>query len=160
MFPTLIDVAGLSLDSINSVHDGISITEIFERELPKRDKPIGFRANGGSMWLDNDWKLLRNVNYEGNKFVTTDYELYNIIGDPMETNDLSEMYPERVAKMKQQQSTWSLSVSKSALGADYPENQVLSHGRSNPTMRIEMAREKRLEEWRDEIRRSEVTVLP
>ena len=107
MFPTLIDVAGLSLDSINSVHDGISIAEIFERELPKRDKPIGFRANGGSMWLDNDWKLLRNVNYEGNKFVTTDYELYNIIGDPMETNDLSEMYPERVAKMKQQQSIWS-----------------------------------------------------
>tara|TARA_B100001093_G_scaffold229472_1_gene220049 strand:+ start:8294 stop:9928 length:1635 start_codon:yes stop_codon:yes gene_type:complete len=160
MFPTLIDVAGLSLDSINSVHDGISIAEIFERELPQRDKPIGFRANGGSMWLDNDWKLLRNVNYEGNKFVTTDYELYNIIGDPMETNDLSEMYPERVAKMKQQQSTWSLSVSKSALGADYPENRVLSHGRSNPTMRIEKAREKRLEEWRDEIKRSEVTVLP
>ena len=112
------------------------------------------------MWLDNDWKLVRNVNYEGNKFVATDYELYNIIGDPMETNDLSEMYPERVAKMQQEQNVWSLSVSKSAFGADYPEKRVLSHGRSNPTMRIEKAREKRLEEWRDEIRRSEVTVLP
>jgi hypothetical protein len=70
------------------------------------------------------------------------------------------MYPERVAKMQQEQNVWSLSVSKSAFGADYPEKRVLSHGRSNPTMRIEKAREKRLEEWRDEIRRSEVTVLP
>ena len=160
MFPTLIDVAGLSPDSINVVHDGISIIELFDYELPKREVPIGFRANGGLMWLDNDWKLVRNVDYAGKKFVTTDYELYNVIGDPMESNNLIEMYPEIAAKMIEQQSKWSLSVSKSAFGADYPEKQVLDSGRLNLTPRIENQREQRLREWKEEIRLSEVTVLP
>ena len=160
MFPTLIDVAGLSPDSINAVHDGISIIELFDYELPKREVPIGFRANGGLMWLDNDWKLVRNVDYDGKKFVTTDYELYNVIGDPTESNNLIEMYPEIAAKMIEQQSKWSLSVSKSAFGADYPEKQVLDSGRLNLIPRIENRREQRLMEWKEEIRLSEVTVLP
>ena len=160
MFPTLIDVAGLSPDSINTVHDGISIIELFDYELPKREVPIGFRANGGLMWLDNDWKLVRNVDYDGKKFVTTDYELYNVIGDPTESNNLIEMYPEIAAKMIEQQRKWSLSVSKSAFGADYPEKQVLDSGRLNLTPRIENQREQRLKEWKEEIRLSEVTVLP
>ena len=160
MFPTLIDVAGLSPDSINVVHDGISIIELFDYELPKREVPIGFRANGGLMWLDNDWKLVRNVDYDGKKFVTTDYELYNVIGDPTESNNLIEMYPEIAAKMIEQQSKWSLSVSKSAFGADYPETQVLDSGRLNLIPRIENQREQRLKEWKEEIRLSEVTVLP
>ena len=160
MFPTLIDVAGLSPDSINAVHDGISIIELFDYELPKREAPIGFRANGGLMWLDNDWKLVRNVDYDGKKFVTTDYELYNVIGDPTESNNLIEMYPEIAAKMIEQQSKWSLSVSKSAFGADYPEKQVLDSGRVNLIPRIENRREQRLKEWKEEIRLSEVTVLP
>ena len=160
MFPTLIDVAGLSPDSINAVHDGISIIELFDYELPKREVPIGFRANGGLMWLDNDWKLVRNVDYDGKKFVTTDYELYNVIGDPTESNNLIEMYPEIAAKMIEQQRKWSLSVSKSAFGADYPEKQVLDSGRLNLIPRIENQREQRLKEWKEEIRLSEVTVLP
>ncbi len=160
MFPTLIDVAGLSPDSINAVHDGISIIELFDYELPKREVPIGFRANGGLMWLDNDWKLVRNVDYDGKKFVTTDYELYNVIGDPTESNNLIEMYPEIAAKMIEQQRKWSLSVSKSAFGADYPEKQVLDSGRVNLIPRIENRREQRLLEWKEEIRLSEVTVLP
>ena len=160
MFPTLIDVAGLSPDSINAVHDGISILELFDYELPKREVPIGFRANGGLMWLDNDWKLVRNVDYDGKKFVTTDYELYNVIGDPTESNNLIEMYPEIAAKMIEQQRKWSLSVSKSAFGAYYPEKQVLDSGRLNLIPRIENRREQRLMEWKEEIRLSEVTVLP
>ena len=160
MFPTLIDVAGLSPDSINAMHYGISIIELFDYELPKREVPIGFRANGGLMWLDNDWKLVRNVDYDGKKFVTTDYELYNVIGDPTESNNLIEMYPEIAAKMIEQQSKWSLSVSKSAFGADYPEKQVLDSGRLNLIPRIENQREQRLKEWKEEIRLSEVTVLP
>ena len=112
------------------------------------------------MWLDNDWKLVRNVDYDGKKFVTTDYELYNVIGDPTESNNLIEMYPEVAAKMIEQQRKWSLSVSKSAFGADYPEKQVLDSGRVNLIPRIENRREQRLKEWKEEIRLSEVTVLP
>ena len=106
-----------------------------------------------------DWKLVRNVDFDGKKFVTTDYELYNVIGDTTESNNLIEMYPEIAAKMIEQQSKWSLSVSKSAFGADYPEKQVLDSGRVM-IPRIENQRERRFKEWKEEIRLSEVTVLP
>jgi len=62
--------------------------------------------------------------------------------------------------MIEQQRKWRLSVSKSAFGADYPEKQVLDSGRVNLIPRIENRREQRLKEWKEEIRLSEVTVLP
>ena len=54
IFPTLIDVAGLSRDSINKGHDGISLMEVFKSEPGRGDQPLGFRASDGRMWLDND----------------------------------------------------------------------------------------------------------
>jgi arylsulfatase A-like enzyme len=100
IFPTLIDVAGLDPNSINKVHDGISLSGLFQKESGKREKPLGFRANGGLMWLDNDWKLVRNVDFDGKNFVTTPYELYNLIGDPSEENNLIDLHPDIAERMK------------------------------------------------------------
>jgi arylsulfatase A-like enzyme len=159
IFPTLIDVAELDPNSINKVHDGVSLSEVFQKDPSKREKPLGFRANGGLVWLDNDWKLVRNVDYDGKKFVTTPYELYNLIGDPSEENNLIELYPDIAERMKNEYATWSLSVSRSAFGADYLEGEVLPSGREL-TPRIENDRKKNQALWREEIRRSEITVLP
>ena len=49
IFPTLIDVAGLSPDSINKVHDGISLAGVFKHEPVRREQPLGFRASNG--WI-------------------------------------------------------------------------------------------------------------
>jgi len=159
IFPTLIDVAGLDPNSINKVHDGISLSGLFQKESGKREKPLGFRANGGLMWLDNDWKLVRNVDFDGKNFVTTPYELYNLIGDPSEENNLIDLHPDIAERMKNEYAAWSLSVSRSAFGKDYPEGEVLPPGREL-TPRIERDREKNQTLWREEIKRSEVTVLP
>ncbi|HBO15633.1 MAG TPA: N-acetylgalactosamine 6-sulfate sulfatase [Porticoccaceae bacterium] len=159
IFPTLIDVAGLDPASINQVHDGISLAEVFQKEPARREKPLGFRANGGLMWLNNDWKLVRNVDYTGKTFVTTPYQLYNIVGDPSEENNLIDLYPDIAERMKNEYAAWSLTVSRSAFGADYPEGKVLPSGREL-TLRIEKTRQKQQALWREEIARSEITVLP
>lgn len=125
IFPTLIEIAGLDPNDINAVHDGISIAEVLESEPARRLEPIGFRASGGLAWLDNDYKLVRNFYPRDAKF-----ELYNLIGDPIEEQDLMAQKPEIAARMMEQLEAWNRSVDKSMTGADYPEGKVLPTGRA------------------------------
>ena len=125
IFPTLIEVAGLDLEAINAVHDGISIAGVFDSEPARRDRPIGFRASGGHAWLDNDVKLVRNYFSDP----TDPFELYNVIDDPEEQHDLIEQQPEVAARMRTELEAWNRSVDASVTGADYPEGRVLPSGR-------------------------------
>ncbi len=125
IFPTLIEVAGLDPESINAVHDGISIADVFDSEPARRDQPIGFRASGGLAWLDNDVKLVRNYFSEPDD----PFELYNVVDDPEEQHDLIEQQPGIAARMRGELDAWNRSVDKSITGADYPEGIVLPSGR-------------------------------
>jgi len=127
IFPTMIDVAGLDPDAINTVHDGISLVPVFSAEPARREQPLGFRASGGFMWLDNDWKLVNN----GGKGSKAAWELFNIIGDPGEQQNLIDLYPDIAARMRRELDAWSASVDRSMTGADYPEGRVLPSGRES-----------------------------
>ena len=153
IFPTLIDLAGLDSTAINEVHDGISLAEVFKKEPVRREQPLGFRANGGWMWLDNDWKIVKNGDYVGNES-DLPYELYNVIGDPSEEHNLIQTYPDLANQLYEQFKIWSLSVSRSALGADYPEGRVLPTGRA-PNPEIDDRRVLRIKEWTAEVRAAE-----
>ena len=154
IFPTLIDIAGLDADSINKVHDGISLAEVFKKEPVRREQPLGFRASGGWMWLDNDWKIVKNADYIGGEEYP--YELYNVIGDPSEEQNLIDTYPEIAERMYEQYRKWSLSVSRSALGADYPGGKVNPTGRE-PDPVIDDRRAMRIKEWTEEVRAAEAS---
>ena len=105
------------------------------------------------MWLDNDWKLVQNVSFADGQFIQEPFELYNVIGDPKEEQNLIDLYPEIAERMRKQLDSWSVSVSRSALGADYPEGKVLPSGRkSNPV--IEERRRTRMKEWAEEVNAS------
>ena len=118
MFLTLIDVAGLDPNSINAVNDGVSLAPVLENdEPPRRERPMGFRAVAGRAWLDNDWKLVRNYTSEDGAF-----ELYNIVGDPSESNNLIEQRPHIAARMMNELDIWDASIEQSMAGADYPES--------------------------------------
>ena len=127
IFPTLIEVAGLDPESINAVHDGISIAGVFDAEPTRREQPIGFRASGGLAWLDNDVKLVRNYFSDP----TDPLELYNVIDDPEEQSNLIEQQPEVAARMRAELDAWNRSVDLSITGADYPEGRVLPSGRDS-----------------------------
>jgi arylsulfatase A-like enzyme len=149
IFPTLIEIADLRPDSINTVHDGISLAGVFTAEPARRDQPLGFRSSGGWMWLDNDWKIVKNPDYSTDDN-SNPYELYNVIGDPSEQQNLIDLYPERATRLYEQFTRWSLSVSRSALGADYPEGRVLPTGRQ-PDPSVDELRARRFEEWAEEV---------
>ena len=70
--------------------------------------------------LEEDFK---NVLLVDGKLVKGTFELYNIIGDPGEENNLIDLYPDVAERLRQQLDSWSVSVSRSALGADYPEGK-------------------------------------
>ena len=142
MFPTLIEIAGLDPNDINKVHDGISLVSNFETEQKRRSQPIGFRVLGNFGWLDNDHKLiyyrdaeraLVNGVWDGDRFrsLSQEWELYNVIEDPSEQNNLIEQEPKIAARMKAQLDAWNASVDRSVDGADYPEGRVLPSGRKN-----------------------------
>ena len=69
---------------------------------------------GHAAWNDWPWKLHR---IERKDKIT--YELYDLTKDPMETTDLTDKEPARVAKMKTSLESWQRSVLKSWAGKDY-----------------------------------------
>ena len=71
-------------------------------------------TRGHAAWNDWPWKLHR---IETNGDVR--FELYQLVEDPMEANDLSESEPERLSAMKGELETWQRSVLASWSGADY-----------------------------------------
>ena len=60
-------------------------------------------------------------------------------------------YPARALRMQRELEEWSVSVSRSALGADYPEGYVLPTGRKFDAV-VDERRERRFAEWAEEIR--------
>ena len=63
---------------------------------------------------------------------TGPYELYNVVEDPSEQDNLMEKQPEIAARMKAELDAWNASVDRSVEGADYPEGRVLPSGREEP----------------------------
>ena len=142
MFPTLIDIVGLNRNDINEVHDGISLVNLFEADPKRRDRQIGFRVGENLGWLDNDYKLIYYRDY-AKAFIDDvwspqilqslprQWELYNVVEDPSEENNLMESEPEIAARMIAELEAWIASVDRSVEGADYPEGRVLPTGREN-----------------------------
>ena len=112
----MIDVAGLDPESINPVNDGLSLAPVLANNEPaRREEPMGFRCTAGRAWLDNDWKLVRN--YTSGE--DGEFELYNVVGDPSESNNLIRQRPDIAARMMKELSVWDASIDRSIAGADY-----------------------------------------
>lgn len=48
------------------------------------------------------------------------FELYNVVGDPSESNNLIDQRPEIAAGMMKELAAWIASIERSIIGADYP----------------------------------------
>jgi arylsulfatase A-like enzyme len=101
-----------------SPQDGVSLVPLFSGEQKSREKPIPFRHTGRAALIDNDFKLLTQDVSSGN------YELYNLVQDPKESQNLVAAEPVVAARLQSQLETWIQSVEASVAGMDYPEKSV------------------------------------
>ncbi len=115
MFPTIAEITGLGEESMIAPIDGISIRQLFEKEIDKRESPLGFRHNERGVIIDNNFKFLLQ---EGKS------ELYDLSKDFKEENNLAGTKPDLLKKMTAKWDQWNQSVEQSVKGSDYPSGKV------------------------------------
>jgi arylsulfatase A-like enzyme len=120
IFPTIADILGLPASVFIQPVDGVSLRSLFSRDAVQREAPIPFRFQGKGALVDNDYKLVA-VNLEKGLF-----ELYNLVEDKAESNDLALQKPEIFARMKAEYLKWDSSATASFEGKDYPEGKVFA----------------------------------
>ena len=59
-------------------------------------------------WTETRYKIVRTI--KAKKNASNKWELYDLLSDPFEENDLSEQHPEVVTRMDSNFSTWAKSV--------------------------------------------------
>lgn len=119
ILPTLLEVTHTTPLQPLPVLDGESLVKLFDIELPRRHRPIGFRHTERSALVYNEFKLVKP------DAKTDTLELYNLSTDVSEANNLIEELPDVAAKMKVEWTRWNKSVDASVAGADYPEKKIV-----------------------------------
>ena len=112
-FPTILDVLGYQLPRAETrPFDGISLLPLIDGKMSRRDRPIGFESKKQLSLVGDRYKL-----YSADLGKT--FELYDLIVDPGEKNDLAAEKPEMVAAMARTLQAWRASCTASNAGADY-----------------------------------------
>lgn len=110
-FPTILDM--LDIDhQLSRPMDGVSVKEAIAGTAKEREKPMGFLFGPKSSWVTHQYKLI-SID-KGNI-----YELYDLLNDPGEQNDISQENQEIVDEMKSGLLRWKRSVNDSRTGGDY-----------------------------------------
>lgn len=122
IFPTIAAIVGLTDSAQQLPHDGLNLSELFDRELGPRPKPIPFQCFGNTVLLDNNYKLLH---VGKNNQQPKHFELYDLSSDPHETTNLYEAKPEIAAKMTAKIEQLQSSIRDSIAGKDYIEGRLL-----------------------------------
>jgi arylsulfatase A-like enzyme len=122
VFPTVVDLLRIQVEHPVPL-DGISLLPLIDGKMKQRPQPMGFWQfagnqqnltpnSGPSAWNDNHYKLVKTK--------PGVWELYDIVADRPEKNDIAAAHPEVVSRMKRGLEQWQRSVIRSHGGADYP----------------------------------------
>ena len=123
IFPTLVALLQIKLEHPVPL-DGISLLPLIDGQMKSRPQPMGFWQfagdqknltpnSGPSAWTDNRYKLLKTK--------PAQWELYDVVADRPEKNDLAAAHPEVVSRMKVELEQWHQSVIRSYNGQDYSQ---------------------------------------
>lgn len=109
--PTILDVLDIEYPDTRPI-DGESLWSVLQGEKEKREKPIGFVYKQRISWVNNRYKLI-SVD-KGKTF-----ELYDLIEDRPEKDNIIKQKPELASSMKAELQQWMSSVEDSKNGLDY-----------------------------------------
>ncbi len=111
--PTIIDMLGINYPD-NRPIDGVSLKDLLKDKDKDRETPMGFQFGGKMSWVTQKYKLISTD--KGQTF-----ELYNLLEDKEERNNIASENTELVDTMKLELFAWIESCKSSARGADYAE---------------------------------------
>ena len=111
-FPTIANILGVDLEKNDRPYDGIDIMPIVQGDVKQRNKPLAFDFQKQAALMNNEYKIYRAD--KGQNF-----ELYNIINDPKEENNLVGDEPEILSSMVATWNEWKTSQENSAQENDY-----------------------------------------
>lgn len=109
--PTIIDFLNIEYPDNRPV-DGISLVDAVNGKQKERKQPMGFLFKDKMSWVTQQYKLISTD--KGKTF-----ELYDLINDLSEKENIIEENPELAAKMKNDLFEWIQSVKRSNEGADF-----------------------------------------
>ena len=104
-FPTSLAAAGIPLPD-DREYDGINLLPLIDRKMKER-KGIGFHCRGMDAWIEKKYKIIRISSKKEQK---NPWELYDLLKDPYEENDLAKKFPGMVERMNQEFTVWATSV--------------------------------------------------
>lgn len=111
--PTIVDLLNLNFPEERPI-DGISLTEVLNGNDETREEPMGFHYLHRLSWVTQEHKLISTDNGET-------FELYNLLDDPGEQNDIIEENAELANRMREDLLVWVESCTRSEEGEDYKE---------------------------------------
>jgi hypothetical protein len=85
---------------------------IISGQVQNRSRPIPFEFKDQLALVDGRFKL-----YSSDR--GTEFELYDLVEDPGESNDVAERHPQIVAQMRSWLVEWRASCQSSRSGSDY-----------------------------------------
>lgn len=103
--PTIVDLLDLSYSDPSHVLDGISLDKAIFSNEPIREKPMGFLYPGKMSWVSHQYKLI-------SKDKGVSFELYDILEDPQEKNNIFESSPVIRERLRSEFDQWLESVEK------------------------------------------------
>jgi arylsulfatase A-like enzyme len=109
--PTILDIIGMDYPDDRPL-DGISILPVIKEDQNARNSSIGFRFQQKTSWVNDMYKL---ISVDGGK----SYELYDLINDKSEKNNIAAYYPDMVNGMKAELLGWIESCDNSSKGKDF-----------------------------------------
>lgn len=109
--PTILDILDLEYPHERPI-DGMSLLGALEGSEKQRSNAIGFICRPYISWVTDQYKLIGLENSDN-------YELYDLLNDKSESNNIIEDHPEIAGKLKAELMEWLSSVEKSKKGMDY-----------------------------------------
>ncbi len=127
--PTVLEILGFQADDRVEPIDGVSLVPLIEGQMSQRPKPIGFESRRQVALIDNQYKLIYvpgpdpgpQAQESERETEQLPFELYDLLADPSETQDLANNHPEIVQEMAATLAAWRQSCAKSRQGADYQD---------------------------------------